>query len=106
MKKYIFDECALNDTRTTSLEAIIQNRAAGYIKSPNDFTLNHLQPACLFDLMETFLSNINDLLKWEIDMQNNKLLTQKIWNHMWDDQIKTPLTMDNEPIYYAYGTGW
>ena len=22
---------------------------------------------------------------------------------MWDDKIKTPLTMDNESIYYAYG---
>ena len=102
MKKYIFDERGLSSTRTTSLEAIIQNRAAGYIKIANDFTLNApnyiaLRPS------GAFLSNINDLLKWEMDMQNNKLLTQKSWNQMWDDKIKTPLTMDNEAIYYAYG---
>ena len=102
MKKYIFDECGLNSTRTTSLEAIMPDRAAGYIKNANDSILNApnyiaLRPS------GAFLSNINDLLKWEMDMQNNKLLTQKSWNQMWDDTVKTPFTMDNETIYYGYG---
>src|SRR6185295_16500171 len=102
MKRYIFDECGLNSTRTTSLDAIIPNRAAGYIRHANDSILNApnyiaLRPS------GAFLSNINDLLKWEMDMQNNKLLKQKSWNQMWDDTIKTPLTMDNEAIYYGYG---
>jgi CubicO group peptidase (beta-lactamase class C family) len=102
MKKYIFDEGGLSSTRTTSLEAIIQNRAAGYIKSASDFTLNAPNYVALRP-SGAFLSNINDLLTWEMDMQNNKLLAQKTWNHMWDDKVKTPLTMDNEAIYYAYG---
>ena len=102
MRKYIFDECGLNNTRSTSLEAIIPNRAAGYIKNANDSILNApnyiaLRPS------GAFLSDINDLLKWEMDMQNNKLLTQKSWNQMWDDTIKTSLTMDNEAMYYGYG---
>jgi len=102
MKKYIFDERGLTSTRTTSLEAIIQNRAAGYIKLASDSTVNApnymaVRPS------GAFLSSINDLLKWELDMQNTKLLTQKSWNQMWDDKFKTPLTMDNEAIYYGYG---
>jgi CubicO group peptidase (beta-lactamase class C family) len=102
MKKYIFDECGLNNTRTTSLEAIIPNRAAGYIKNANDSIVNApnyiaLRPS------GAFLSNINDLLKWEMVMQNSKGLTQKNWNQMWNDTIKTPFTMDNEVIYYGYG---
>lgn len=102
MKKYIFDECGLSCTRTTSLEAIVPNRAAGYIKKANDSLINApnyiaLRPS------GAFLSNINDLLKWEMDMQDNKLFSQKYWNQMWDDTIKTPFTMDNEPIYYGYG---
>ena len=40
MKKYIFDECGMINTRTTSLEAIIPNRAAGYIKNANDSLIN------------------------------------------------------------------
>ena len=88
MKKYILDECGLNNTRTTSLEAMVPNRAAGYTKNTDDSILNApnyiaLRPS------GAFLSNINDLLKWEIDMQNNKLLTQKSWNQMWNDTIKT-----------------
>lgn len=102
MKKCIFDEGGLSNTRTTSLEAIVPDRADGYIKNANDSILNApnyiaLRPS------GAFLSNINDLLKWEMDMQHNKLLTQKNWDQMWDDTIKTPLTMDNEAIYYGYG---
>jgi CubicO group peptidase (beta-lactamase class C family) len=102
MKRNIFEELGLSSTRTTSLDAIIQHRAAGYVKIANGSTLNApnyiaLRPS------GAFLSNINDLLKWEMDMQNNKLLTQKIWNQMQEDKIKTPLTMDNEAIYYGYG---
>jgi CubicO group peptidase (beta-lactamase class C family) len=102
MKKYVFDECGLLNTRTTSLEAIIPNRAAGYIKNADDSILNApnyiaLRPS------GAFLSDINDLLKWEKNMQNNKLLTQKNWNQIWSDTVKTSLTMDNEAIYYGYG---
>lgn len=102
MKKYVFDECGLSSTRTTSLEAIIPNRAAGYIKNVNDSILNATNYIALRP-SGAFLSNITDLLKWEMDMQNNKLLTQKNWNQMWDDTIKTPLSMDNEAMYYGYG---
>lgn len=102
MKKYIFDECGLNNTRTTSLEAIIPNRAAGYIKNAKDPIQNAPNYVALRP-SGAFLSNINDLLKWEITMQNNKLLTQKSWNQIRNDTVKTPLTMDNEAIYYGYG---
>ncbi|MEO5891136.1 MAG: serine hydrolase domain-containing protein [Ferruginibacter sp.] len=101
MKKYIFDEGGLSSTRTTSLEAIIPNRAAGYITAKNSI-LNASNYIALRP-SGAFLSNINDLLKWEMDMQHNKLLTQKNWNQMWNDTIKTPLSMDNEAIYYGYG---
>jgi CubicO group peptidase (beta-lactamase class C family) len=102
MKKCIFDECGLNNTRTTSLREIIKNRAAGYIKTPNDSVQNAPDYVALRP-SGAFLSNINDLLKWEMVMQNNKLLTQKSWNQMWGDTIKTPLTMDGEAMYYGYG---
>jgi CubicO group peptidase (beta-lactamase class C family) len=102
MKKCIFDECDLKNTRTTSSEAIIYNRADGYIKSANDSVLNVPDYSALRP-SGAFLSNINDLLKWELDMQDNRLLTQISWNQLWGDTTKTPLTMDNEAIYYGYG---
>lgn len=102
MKKHIFDECDMHSTRTTSLDAIVPNRAAGYIRNASDAILNApnyiaLRPS------GAFLSNVNDLLKWEMNMQHNKLLTPESWNQLWSDTVKTPLTMDNEVMYYGYG---
>jgi len=102
MKKYVFDECGLSSTRTTSLEAIIPDRAAGYIKKTNGSIINAPNYVALRP-SGAFLSNINDLLKWEIGMQHNKLLTQRNWDQMWGDTIRTPLKMDDEAIYYGYG---
>jgi CubicO group peptidase (beta-lactamase class C family) len=102
MKKYVFDELGLSSTRTTSVSAIVPNRAAGYKRNDKNEIINAenyiaLRPS------GAFLSNIADLLKWELAMQGNKLLTAKNWNQMWNDTVKTPFTMDNEVIDYAYG---
>lgn len=77
MKKHIFDAYDLSSIRTTSLEAIIPNRAAGYMKNAKDSILNASNYIALRP-SGAFLSNINDLLKWEMVMQHNKLLTEKI----------------------------
>ncbi|HEY4196736.1 MAG TPA: serine hydrolase domain-containing protein [Mucilaginibacter sp.] len=103
VQKNIFDKYEMSSTRTTSLEAIVLNRAAGYMKNAKDSTLVNAPNYIALRPSGAFLSDINDLLKWETDMQNNKLLSQKNWDQMWSNTIKTPLTMDNEPIYYGYG---
>lgn len=102
MKKNIFDECGLSIIRTTSLDAVVPNRAGGYIKNVDGSIRNAPNYSALRP-GGAFLSDITDLLKWEMVMQNNKLLTQKEWDQMWVYTIKTPLTMDNEPMYYGYG---
>ena len=102
MKRYVFDECGMSNTRTTSLEAIVPNRADGYIRNAKD-TIQNAPNYIALRPSGAFLSNINDLLKWEMEMQHNKLLTPQSWNQLWGDTIKTPLTMDNEAMYYGYG---
>src|SRR5690349_5007655 len=102
MKKNIFDAADLMNTRTTSASAIIPDRASGYMKNAGNEIINApdyiaLRPS------GAFLSNINDLLKWELVMQNNKVLTKNNWSRMWSDTTKTPFTMDDQPIYYGYG---
>jgi CubicO group peptidase (beta-lactamase class C family) len=102
MRKYIFEKCDLNAIRTTSLDSIVLNRADGYEKAARGVIQNAPNYRGL-RAAGAFLSDINDMLKWELIMQNNKLLTKKHWNMMWDKTIKTTLTMDNEPMYYGYG---
>lgn len=102
MTNSIFGKCGLNSTRTTSLQAIVPNRAAGYMRNANDSLMNAPNYVALRP-SGAFLSNINDLLKWEMVMQNNQLLTQTNWNQMWNDTVKTSFTMDDQVIYYGYG---
>jgi CubicO group peptidase (beta-lactamase class C family) len=102
MEKQIFAPCNLTNTTITSTESIIMRRAAGYIYD----SANHLQNAPDYIAMRpsgAFLSNIHDLLKWEMLMQKATFLTNRQWSQMWNDKFKTTFTMDNEPIYYGYG---
>lgn len=102
MKKYIFDECGMHIIRPTSVESIVPNRAGGYTKNA-DGSIQNAPNYIALRPSGAFLSDINDLLKWEIVMQNNKLLIQQSWSQMWEDTVKTPHTMDNEPMFYGYG---
>jgi CubicO group peptidase (beta-lactamase class C family) len=102
MKKYVFEEAGLSSTRTTSLSAIIPNRAAGYVKNADNKIIN-AENYIAVRPSGAFLSTVDDLLKWELVMQQNKLLTQKYWHQVWNDTVSSPLTMDNEIIYYSYG---
>jgi len=102
MKQYIFVPSGMIHTRTTSAEAIVADRVNGYLKSKTDSIQNApawtaLRPS------GAFLSNIDDLLKWELTMQDQKILTRNSWNRMWTDTIKTPMTMDGQTICYGYG---
>jgi CubicO group peptidase (beta-lactamase class C family) len=102
MQKNVFEAYGMQHTRTTSADAIIKNRAGGYIKNSKDSIRNApnwvaVRPS------GAFLSTIDDMLKWELVMQNNKLLAKEDWPRLWTDTVKTPMTMDNEVVFYGYG---
>jgi CubicO group peptidase (beta-lactamase class C family) len=99
----------MNTIRPTSVESIIPNRASGYTKNA-DGSIQNAPNYIALRPSGAFISDITDLLKWEMVMQTHKLLTQKSWSQMWDDTIKTPFRMDNfsdfagnEPMFYGYG---
>ena len=102
LKKYFFVECGMNHTLTTSLEAIVPNRAAGYIES-TDKQIRNAPDYLAVRPSGAFLSNINDLLQWEMAMQAGKLLQPLQWNQLWENGFQTQMTMDSEPIYYGFG---
>lgn len=102
LKKNVFDPSGLHATTTTSTEAIIPERASGYIEDSVKQIMNSPNYVAVRP-SGAFLSNINDLLAWETVMQHGKLFSQQQWNELWDDGFKTSFTMDNEPIYYGFG---
>ena len=102
MKNNVFDPAGLNVTRVTSVESIIGNRASGYIEDSAEQIKNApnyiaVRPS------GAFLSNITDLLTWENVMQEGNLFNNRESDTGMTEAFKTPLTMDNEPIYYRYG---
>lgn len=49
-----------------------------------------------------FLSTITDMLKWEMLIQESKLLSKTNWEKMWTDVEKTDAT-NLQTEYYGYG---
>ncbi len=103
MKEKVFRRNGLQNTQTTSLSAIIPNRAGGYVRVTRDSVVNAENNVALRP-SGAFLSNISDMLKWEMLMQNNKFLPEKAWQQMWTDTEKNGETnKDGTPVYYGYG---
>lgn len=103
MEEEIFIKNGLSKTQTTSLSDIVPDRAMGYEHHGGDTVLNAenfvaLRPS------GAFLSNINDMMKWEMLIQSNKILSKNGWQQMWQDIVRISYNNpDGSPIYYGYG---
>jgi len=103
MREDIFLKQGLSNTQAISLSAIIPERADGYILYGRDSILNEenyiaLRPSGAFQ------STITDMLKWEMLIQNNQLLSKANWQLMYSDTEKTNLPfVEGSPVFYGYG---
>ena len=50
-----------------------------------------------------FLSTVGDLMKWELMIQHNEILSKENWKLMWSDTVRTGA---NSPETEYYGYGW
>lgn len=97
MKEEIFSKYRLTNTQTTSTTVIIPNKANGYVlaagmpSKATDFIA--LRPS------GAFISTIPDMLKWEMLMQQGKLLSKQNWQKMWTDVVESDAAEH-------YGYGW
>ena len=102
MRDEIFVKYGLNHTQVTSTETLVPGRADGYFRAGHDSVLNAenyiaLRPS------GAFLSNVTDLMKWEMLIQNNEILSKENYRLMWNDVIKTGAA---NPATEYYGYGW
>lgn len=103
MENDVFKAFNLLQTRTTTSFGIVKNRAGGYVYKSQDSVFNAndylaLRPS------GAFLSSVSDMVKWELLIQNNKLLKAGNWKKMWTDTVRTS-SSNQAPIEY-YGFGW
>ncbi|WP_083781168.1 serine hydrolase domain-containing protein [Chitinophaga pinensis] len=99
MQKEIFKKNGLLTTQVTSLDNLVYNRAGGYVRLGGDTITNALNYVALRP-SGAFLSTIDDMLKWEMLIQEGKILSKERWLQMWQDLAKT------NDIDKSYGYGW
>ncbi|MCF6403095.1 beta-lactamase family protein [Chitinophaga filiformis] len=103
MKKEIFEKNGLLATRTTSLTDIVNGRAGGYTRLGGDTIVNALNYVALRP-SGAFLSTIEDMMKWELLIQQGKIVPQDKWQEMWQDLSKiNPADTSSSAVYYGYG---
>jgi CubicO group peptidase (beta-lactamase class C family) len=102
MREMMFKKNGLLNTQTTSVSSIIPNRAGGYVN--NNGTLVNAEDYIALRPSGAFVSTVNDMVKWEMALQQNSIMTENTLQQMWSDKVKTPAKSTNgEPIYYGYG---
>lgn len=90
------------NTRVTSLSSIVLNRANGYVHLGKDTILNAENNIAMRP-SGAFLSSINDLMKWEMLIQTNTIISRDSWQQMWHDLTRISYNNpDGSPIYYGY----
>jgi CubicO group peptidase (beta-lactamase class C family) len=102
MKNEIFMKNGLLNTQTTSAKTLIPNRADGYVN--NNGTILNSEDYIALRPSGGFLSTINDMLKWEMLLEQNKILTEASLQQMCNSTVKTTsVNANGEANYYGYG---
>jgi D-alanyl-D-alanine carboxypeptidase len=101
MKHRIFDKLGMNYTRINDIEAVIPNRAAGYLLKDNIFYHGkEISAAAQARGDVGVLTTVSDMVKWYTALQNGSLLQKNSMKLMF-----TPgLLQDGNKI--SYGLGW
>jgi len=102
MKEEIFSKYGLIVTQPTSTTVVVPDRADGYMLIGKDSLVNAMDYIA-FRPSGAFLSSITDMLKWEMLMQDDKILSKENWQKMWTDTVKTDAA---NPKTEYYGYGW
>lgn len=103
MQKEVFEKNGLLKTQVTSLSDLVYGRAGGYIRPGGDTLVNALNYVALRP-SGAFLSTIDDMLKWEMLMQEGKILPRERWQQTWQDlSITNAADTSSGAVYYGYG---
>ena len=106
--KAIFYKYGLLNTLTTSLDVIVPSRASGYVQLGGDTILNAENNIALRP-SGAFLSTVTDMIKWEMLIQSNQILSNENWQQMWTDVVTSTRTRNftnTDSSLVQYGYGW
>lgn len=94
----IFGPAGMTATRTTTWDEIVSNRAEGY--EWKDGKLRRALEYLALRPSGAFISNVEDLARWDAALYSDTPLTKESRDQMW-----TPVLL-NDHTSSAYGLGW
>jgi len=98
LKERVFDPLGMTSTRPTSVTEIVLNRARGYVWNADKFA--NAEDWIARRPSGAFLSTAQDMAKWEVALQTDRILTPASKEAMW-----TPVRL-NDGKTYPYGFAW
>ena len=104
MTSNVFYNNGLIATEPTNSKKIIPFRADSYTHKGGDTILN-AETTLAFRPSGAFISCVNDMLKWEMLIQQDKILSKANWQQMWSDTVTSTLNHPGSNSV-AYGYGW
>lgn len=103
MVQQVFTPSGLKNSKSTSLSELIPNRVAGYNSGYGGSWVNSINYVAIRP-SGAFLSTLPDLLRWELNIQQQQFLNKKTWDSMWQPTVSTGGTQaDGTKVYYGYG---
>jgi CubicO group peptidase (beta-lactamase class C family) len=103
MEKEIFSKYEMNRTATTAVYDVNPFKAEGYIRRGKD-SLVKAEAQIALRPSGAFISTVADMMKWEMLIQNEQIISKQSWQQMWGDTVlssrKSPAGL---AVYYGYG---
>jgi CubicO group peptidase (beta-lactamase class C family) len=103
MEKEIFSKYDMNRTATTAVYDVNPFKAEGYIPRGKD-SLVKAEAQIALRPSGAFISTVADMMKWEMLIQNEQIISKQSWQQMWSDTVlSTRKNPDGGDVFYGYG---
>ena len=103
MEREIFTKYKMNRTATTAVFDVNPFKAEGYVPKGKD-SLVKAETQIALRPSGAFVSTVDDMMKWEMLIQAEKIISKQSWQQMWSDTVvSTRKDPAGAEIYYGYG---
>jgi CubicO group peptidase (beta-lactamase class C family) len=103
MEKEIFSKYEMNRTATTAVFDVNPFKAEGYLPKGKD-SMVKAEAQIALRPSGAFVSTVTDMMKWEMLIQAEKIISKQSWQQMWSDTVmSTRKDPAGAGVHYGYG---
>jgi CubicO group peptidase (beta-lactamase class C family) len=103
MEQEIFSKYKMDRTATTAVYDVNPFKAEGYIPRGKD-SLVKAEAQIALRPSGAFISTVTDMMKWEMLVQSEKIISKQSWQQMWSDTVRsTRKDPAGGDVSYGYG---